>query len=224
MIQNLAQIASSATQLATGRGDYTLSEVSYWANIAVQELAQRYGHNPIEALAVSSTTSGENRYAVPQDFDSPIALTIYQGSGITSAVSSRATIAIPLRGHEAQWADSRDLPDSGVPQNYVFYTNYFELYPSPNSAYSMQLRYNAKHPTLLASTDTVRLDDRWHPAVVFKCAEYLVAARNDPVGEAVARDRYLNYVSQIPTDQQKVQRDKGSMSMRFTGFKHFKDH
>jgi len=214
MILNLAQVCSRATEIAGGRMDWTLSDASFYANLAAQEISQFAGHLPKEAIAVSSTTSGENRYAIPSDFDYPTALTLYQGSSATTG--SRATIAIPLRGQDASWADSRDLPDNGIPEHYVFYATFFELYPSPNSAYSMQLRYVARMPALVASTDTLVLDDRWHPAWLYKTVELLEASRNNVEGEAMARNRYLSYVNKIPSDRQLKQRDRGAMVLRYT--------
>lgn len=207
--------------MCAGRTDWALSDASFYANLAAQEVAQFAGHMPKEAIAVSSTTSGENRYALPSDFDYPTALTLYQGSSATTG--SRATIAIPLQGRDANWADSRDLPDSGIPENYVFYSTFFELYPSPNSGYSMQLRYVARQPTLVSSTETLSLDDRWHPAWLFKTVELLQASRNDVEAEAMARNRYLNYVSTVPTDRQLKQRDRAGMALRFTRNKWSKD-
>ena len=199
--------------MAGGRVDWTLSDASFYANVAAQEVSQYAGHLPKEALAVSSTTSGENRYALPSDFDYPTALTLFQGSSATTG--SRMTTSIPLQGRDANWADSRSLPDSGVPENYVFYATFFELYPSPNSGYSLQLRYVSRAPTLVDSGETLMLDDRWHPAWLYKTVELLEASRNNIEGEAMARNRYLSYVATVPTDRQLKQRDRTSMNLRF---------
>ncbi len=200
--------------MAGGRVDWTLSDASFYANMAAQEVSQFAGHLPKEALGVSSTTSGENRYALPSDFDYCTALTLFQGSGNTSG--SRMTTSIPLVGRDANWADSRSIPDDGVPSNYVLYSTFFELYPSPNSGYSMQLRYVARQPTLIASTETLGLDDRWHPAWLYKTVELLEASRNNVEAEAMARNRYLSYVATIPNDRQIKQRDRNAMYLRFT--------
>jgi hypothetical protein len=200
--------------MAGGRSDHDLSNASFFANIALQEVSQYAGHMPREAIAVSSTTSGEGRYTAPSDLDYPIAVTIYQGS--SSTTGSISTTAIPLYARDANWADARSLPDSGVPENYVFYSSYFELYPSPNSGYSFQLRYMSRQQTLIQSTETPSLDERWHPAWLYKTVEMLEASRNNVEGEAMARNRYLNYVSTVPTDRQLKQRDRASMTLRFT--------
>lgn len=213
MILSLGDVCSLATQFSGGRADVSLSEASRLANIAYQEVAQMYGHRPPQSIAVSSTTSGENRYATPSDFDYVTAFTIYQGSSATTG--SRTTTPIPLIQRDANWVDAQTLTPSGIPSHYVNYSTYVEVWPSPNSAYSMQLRYQAKLATLVNSTDTLALDDRWHPAVAFKAAEYCAAARNYTEGEAMARNRYLSYVNTIPSDTQLKQRDRASMSLSF---------
>jgi len=214
MILSLGQVCSRATEMAGGRVDWTLSDASFYANMAAQEVSQFAGHLPKEALAVSSTTSGENRYALPSDFDYPTALTLFQGSSATTG--SRMTTSIPLIGRDANWADSRSIPDDGMPENYVLYSTFFELYPSPNSGYSLQLRYVQRAPTLVDSTETLMLDDRWHPAWLYKTVELLEASRNNIEAEAMARNRYLSYINTIPSDRQIKQRDRNSMYLRFT--------
>jgi hypothetical protein len=76
-----------------------------------------------------------------------------------------------------------------------------------------------KQPTLIASTETPTLDDRWHMGWLFKTVEFLEASRANVEGEAIARNRYINYMSGIPTDLQLKQRDRASMYLRYTGKK-----
>jgi hypothetical protein len=217
MILSLAQLASRATEMAGGRMDWDLSNASFWVNTALQEVAQVAGHYPKEAIAVSSTTSGENRYSLPTDYDYLISAVLYEPSNST-ATTSRSTLAWPLIGMDANWADGFSLPNTGVPTHYVLYGNWVELYPSPTSAQSLQMRYMSKHPVLIESTATVALDDRWHLAVLYKSVELLEASRNNVEGEAIARNRYLNYVMTVPTDRQLKQRDRNAMRLRFGGF------
>ena len=212
-ILNLGQICSRATEMAGGRLDWSLSDASFFANLAVFEVASRAHHVPKEAIAVSSTTTGENRIAFPTDFDYPIALTMFVGSTST-ATTSNTTRVVPLVQKDARWFDSQELA-TGEPEAYVYYGTSIELYPSPNSAWSLQLRYMTKPSTLIASTDTPVLDERWHPAILYKTVELLEASRNNVEGEAIARNRYLSYMASTPTDLALKQRDRASMVMRF---------
>lgn len=214
-ILNLGQICSTATTFAGGRTDWALSEVSLYCNLAYSEVKSRQGlnHTPSEAIAVSSTTSGENRIAFPADFDYPLALTVYAGSSSTNSLSHTTSVTA-LVPRDARWFDAQDLA-IGVPANYVYYGTSIELYPSPNSAYSLELRYRTQSPLLVSSTDTPVLDERWHSAILYKTVAILEASRNNPEGEALANNRYLQYVNTTLTDASAKQRDRTGMYLRF---------
>lgn len=215
-ILSLGEICSTATTFAGGRNDWNLSEASRYANMAYSEVYNRIGHVPLEAVAISSTTSGEQRYQIPTDFNYGIALTLFQGSTSTATTgTSNSTTVIRLRQQDANWIDAQTLSPSGVPEAYVQYASWLELWPSPNSAYSMQLRYATKPQTLVQSTDTLSLDERWQSAVLYKTVELLEASRNNVEGEAIARNRYLNFAAVTQTDKSLQQRDRNGMNLRF---------
>jgi hypothetical protein len=219
VILNLGEVCSLATTLSGGRADWTLSEASRWANFGLEQVAVAAGahHKPREGLAISSTTSGGNRIALPTDFDYPIAFTLYQGSSST-ATTSRTTNEVPLAQRDAAYLDAQSGQFlGGIPEYYAWYSTWLELFPSPNSAYSLQLRYGARQPTLIASTETPDIDAKWHQAWLYKTAELLAASRNDVENETLGRARYLAYVNTIETDKALSQHDRRSMSLRFGG-------
>lgn len=197
MILTLGQIISRATEMAGGRTDWTPSDVSFYVAMAYDEVKSRAKYRATEALAYSSTTSGENRINLPTDFDYALGLTLSYPSGSTS--SSAATLKITLTQVNTDIVDEQQ-PYSGIPRSYAIYNAWMELIPSPNSAYSLQLRYQSKAPTLVASTDTPVLDDRWHPAILYKTVELLEASRGNQQAELVARNRYLSYADSTPSD------------------------
>lgn len=190
---DLARIASVATELNQGRMDWSLSAVSFYANVALMEVATRVRMTPLEGIAISSTTSGENRISLPTDFEFPISLTLSD--------SSAGPVGSPMQlmARESAWLDSVSS-GVGIPRYYNLYSSWIELAPSPDSSYSLQLRYGAKVREMIASTDTPNLAERYHVAVAFKTAEYLAAARNDVEQEAVNRARYLSYMQSTPSD------------------------
>lgn len=189
----LAQIASTATAYNQGRTDYTLSEVSFYANLALSEVATRIKHQPLERLAVSSTTSGERRVTVPSDFLYPISVTLSDTS------SGPVGSPYQLIARESTWLDSVGT-GVGLPRYYIPYSDWIEIAPSPDSAYSLQLRYGAKIPAMVDSASTPGLAERYHYAVALKTAELLAAARNDLEQEAANRLRYLSYMGSTPSD------------------------
>ncbi len=213
---DLGTCISAASRLAGGRNDLTPSEASLYANQALEMVALATGahHKPREGIAISSSTSGGNRIALPTDFDAPLAFTLYVGSSST-VTTSRTTYEQPLIQRDAAWIDAQPSQFyGGIPTNYIWYGTWLELYPSPNSAYSLQLRYNTKQPVLSLSTNTPALDAQWGTAWMYKTAELMAASRGDSSNEALNRTRYINFVSTVETDLAKAQKDRRSQTMR----------
>ena len=197
---------SKATTLAGGRRDIPASEVSFWANVAAAELYGQVWHTPLEALAISSTTSGENRISLPSDFDGMISLSNLSTQGVVGGRNLP-----PVTGDQI---DSRATADLAEPEVYALYSTWMELYPTPDSSYSLQLRYWSKQPTLVASTSTPAFDEKWHPGWLYKTAELIEARSGNPEGEALARNRYVSYMASQRDDKTMRQQAKG-MGMRF---------
>ena len=202
----LLDVISRATTLAGGRRDISASEVSFFANIAAVEIAGQVWHTPLEALAISSTTSGENRISLPSDFDGAISLSNLSTLGVTGGRQ--------LKIVAGDWIDSQATSDLAEPEVYALYSSWMELYPTPDSSYSLQLRYHAKLPTITASTGTPAFDERWHPGWLYKTAELLEARSGNPEGEALARNRYLSYMASQRDDRTLRQQARG-IGLRF---------
>ena len=205
MMLTLGQIASIATTFNQGRMDIPLSEASFYANLAQAEVATRTKHQPLERLAVSSTTSGERRVSVPSDFLYPISVTLSDTS------SGPVGSPYQLIAREVTWLDSVGT-GVGLPRYFIPYSDWIEVAPSPDSAYSLQLRYGAKISAMMDSTSTPALAERYHYAIALKTAELLAAARNDLEQEGANRQRYLSYMMSTPSDlamRQSVQEGMG---------------
>jgi hypothetical protein len=202
----LLDVISRATTLAGGRRDIAVSEVSFYANLAAAYVFGQVRHTPLEALAISSTTSGENRISLPADFDGPISLSNLSTLGVTGGRQLK-----PVTG---DWIDSQTTADFAEPEVYALYSSWMELYPTPDSSYSLQLRYWAKQPTITASTGTPAFDERWHPGWLFKTAEMLEARSGNPEGEALARNRYVDYMASQRDDLGLRQQARG-IGLRF---------
>lgn len=202
----LADVISRATTLASGRRNIAASEVSFWANVAAAEIYGQVWHTPLESLAYSSTTSGENRISLPSDFDGMIALSNLSTDGLHGGRQ--------LKLVAADWIDSQSTTDVSEPEAYALYASWLELYPSPDSSYSLQMRYWAKQPTITASTGTPAFDERWHPGWLYKTAELLEARSGNPEGEALCRNRYVSYMASQRDDKTMRQQARG-LGLRF---------
>lgn len=208
----LAQIVSRATELAGGRLDWSLSDGTFYANQAVQYIANAEGieHRSLESSYATTITSGVSRMVLPADYDQIVTLSI--GSTVPSG-STQWRVMTP---RDIRWGDTyagRLDNTTGQPEGYVEYQGRFEVVPSPNSSYSLVMRYKSRITELLVSTTTYPLDEQWNWAVVLKTAELLAMSRNDLQLEQIARNRYLDYMGTLRPDQIKKWQDIRSASV-----------
>jgi hypothetical protein len=204
MILTLGHVVSHATSFC-GRSDILTSQASFYANLALGEVSTRVHHKPKEAFAVSSTTSGENRMALPPDFDYLL------GAGPTLSTGSTAPILLMPAAEDEFDSLASTL---GQPARYMVYGNELELSPTPDSGYSVQFRYAAKTAVLVESTETCLLDERWHPGWMWKATSLVCASKNNYEGMQLADQQYLNYMTSTPSDRQKTQSVKRGMNLR----------
>ena len=194
----LGEILSSATAAIGRRADIGLSDASRIANDAYFQVFYATRPEEGEKVGVSSTTSGQYRIEVPNDFWEPIsAAIIYRPSWSTSSSvnSSYLTLNLMSPAH----ADATNPEPGGVPAGVVFYNSWAELYPSPNSGYSFQLRYRAHPSDLTATTAIPSVSTPWRKAVELKTREGLAAFVGDGDAEAKASVDYLRFVATLKT-------------------------
>lgn len=151
-----------------------------------------------EKIAVSSTTSGENKIELPSDFYEPIsAAIIHRPSWSTSSSVQSSYATLKMVGMEAM--DGRNPEPGGAPSEIAFFNSWIEVFPSPNSAFSFQLRYRA-HPTDLLSTSSVpSLSTPWRAAWLLKTQQYLADFVQDEAASAKAHGQFLAYVATLKT-------------------------
>jgi hypothetical protein len=102
---------------------------------------------------------------------------------------------------------------SGLPERYALYGNTIELDPIPNSRGSLVLRYVAKQQTLILSTATPDLDERWHQGWLWKTAELVALSRSDKQTAADFERRYVNYMVSTPNDRTTEQQAKHGLGL-----------
>lgn len=186
----LGDITSHATQALGNRSDIALSDASFYANEAARQVWDFLPHNLKESIAVSSTTSGGNRITLPTDFEEMLDL-------------SNLSMTPP----RLLWPTNLPLADSwsttlGVPERYVEYNNWLELVPSPDSSYSIQLRYRKQCSTMTALTSQPSIATRFRYPIMLKTKELLarhVIFDSSKAGEAAGE--FLSYMNALPSDK-----------------------
>lgn len=193
----LAEIASRATTRIGRRADISLSDASFWVNVAYQEVAQAAPSALMETITVSSTTSGENRLELPADCMEVINLSWLTDIGHGSARTLRRT--------SVDRADQAGFSPNGKPQEYALFNNWMELWPSPDSSYSLQLRYYAYPSDMTATTAVPSLATEWRPAVLYLAEAFLHEHVGNELEAASARARYAGYISSLKDTQARRQ-------------------
>lgn len=201
---NLGEIMSDVTARIGRRVDMPKSVVSRYANQAYQDITNIARPMQLERIAISSTTSGENRLELPPDFFEPISL-----SYLTNIGSART-----LRPTNVEELDAVGFTPVGISDRYALYGKWLELWPSPNSAYSMQLRYRSYSTTLTSGQDIPSVSTEWRFPIVLRTEMYLHQWLGDPERAAGAQNAYAAHVATLETDLAHRQRDHTGMRVR----------
>lgn len=190
---------SRATRGIGRRADIDPSDVSFWANEAYREVLEAEGHELQERIAVASLVSGEDKIQLPIDMRELLSL-----SYITNAGNSRRTFN-QISPHEK---DARfDSDAKGQPTDYCLFNDWLEVWPSPDSSYSVQMRYYSEATDLVALSDIPSVSTPYRRAVYIKTKEMLLREHLGRGDEAdIEANAYLTYMAQVPNIHEKRQR------------------
>lgn len=158
----LRDLMSEATSIV-GVNDLVPSRVSWYVNQAQRDVANRVQQLEFERFAISSTSSGDDKMFLPTDCERVISLSFDTG-GSGRLIPQTST----------DYVDNKSLgTQTGEPLFYASYATWVQFYPSPNSAYSLQMRYVARLSEITNLNAIPSLDTRFHQAVAFKATEYV---------------------------------------------------
>jgi hypothetical protein len=181
---------SKATTRAGRRADIDKSDVSFYVNISYFEVVDQLPDELREQIAVSSTTSGEYRVTLPTDFDAPINVSILSNS--VGGFSDYTLIQV-----DPSYVDHQGFFPAGIPQRYVLYGDFLELHPSPNSAYSLQIRYTSRVTDLTAEADVPSIHTSARKAILYLTESEIFADVGDDARAASRRAFAFNYLSTL---------------------------
>lgn len=183
------------------------SRVSWYVNAAQRELAAQLPHRELEAFASSSMSSGEDKLFLPADCEHVISLSYDTGA---SGVGGRG-----IRQASPWEFDAKsDGTQSGVPHMYLSYATWIELYPSPNSAYSILLRYQRRISDITSYDALPSLDTRYHRAVLLKTVEMLELRKREWRNAEYMHQACLRELEQMRNDWSRRDFNRSGMGLR----------
>jgi len=199
---------SEATTMTQTTGiECPVSRVSAYVNQAQRDIAERIQQVEFEALAVSSTSSGDDKLYLPTDAVRVLSLSYDTGG---SPVGGRVIRQCGLDELDAKSSGTA----AGAPDRFLSYATWIELYPSPNSAYSLLLRY-VKRLSDITNLDSVpSVDTRYHTAVLFRTVEMLHYRKGLVSGAVAARNFYEAELRAMPSATAQRQRTRAGMGLR----------
>jgi len=206
----LAEIMSKATQLVGYRDDIAQSEVSFWANEAYQQVALDAYQDGLEELEFTSVSSGESRLPKPIGMNVLLNLSLYSANTLGS--ESRTT----LRKLSINEIDSQGHLPSGRPEGFAEYSNWIELWPSPNSGFSLQIRYTSEVTVgLVALGDVPSIATEWRRGILHLTESFLHRLVGNEEESISAEVRYVNFISSRRDSLAKRQQGRTPMKLSF---------
>lgn len=204
----LRDLMSEATSIAQTTGDGVQpSRVSFYVNQAQRDIANRVQQVEYERLAVSSTSSGEDKMFLPADCERLLALSFDTG---VSGIGGRGLQQANLWQMDSQSQGTQ----TGVPQYYLSYATWVQLYPSPNSQYSLLMRYVARMSDMTDLDAVPSVDTRYHTAVLYRTVEHLALRKGNAEQAALMRGFYERELVAQPSAAAQRQQNRSGMAAR----------
>ena len=188
--------------------DMIPSRVSFYVNEAFRDIANRIPAVEYEKLALSSTSSGEDKMFLPADCERVLSLSVT--TGLAGAVGGMG-----LRQTNPWEVDAQSFgTHSGMPEMFASYATWLQFYPSPNSAYSLQMRYVGRYAEMVSYTATPSVDTRYHLAGLFRAVELLSLRNGNDVNANVFHQRYEKELANQPSPLEQRQQDRVGFAAR----------
>ena len=196
MILTLGEVVSTASKYCGGRTDVTLSELSMYANMALTEVAVATHHRGKEALAIAATVVGEPRLPMPQQAERILGITLSKYTG----TSVRTLLQESVLTYVDQHVMDSKASANGAPEIWTEYNGVVQVYPAPDSAYSLTMRHVERHHVLTSSASTPLIDARYCQPWLMKTASLLADSRRDHQTAMYWDQKYVAYMEKMPSD------------------------
>jgi len=177
------------------------SMVSHYVNQAQRDVANRIQQVEFERLAVSSTSSGDDKLFIPTDCERVLNLSLDTGFG-QRVLDQRNVWDIDAQSSGTQ---------TGTPNYYVSYATWLQLYPSPNSTLSLLMRYVARLSDMTTYSAIPSVDTRYHQAVLHGTVAMLAQRKGDEVQAQFARSLYERELQAQPSALEQMQRNRAGL-------------
>jgi hypothetical protein len=163
-------------------------------NTAYLQIANKYRFHMSRKLCIVKTIAGEFRYALPDNTSAVLR--------IKDITANHERKLKKLGDRRESEYDARTRTDSwGEPMSYARYRGWFELTPTPDGVYSLEVFYKFGVPELVNDSDVPVIPASWHHGIVLMGRQvYYDEVGNDFTKAAYASQSFDKWVAEQPTE------------------------
>lgn len=212
----LADICSQATKRVGNRSDLALSDVSFWANQAYQDLVRDVPQMLTESTTKFSVNSGTSILTLPADFMEAVVLSWDTNENVASERT--------LHQIAPEYADAQGYYPVGKPQGYFIWGNKIQLWPSADSSEdtngstsgrSYLLRYIALPSDMTATSSVPSVATEQRLGILYKLEKYLHEMVGNLEEAAAAEYRYVAFVGSLKDAKAKRDAARGRFAVSY---------
>lgn len=163
------------------------SRINQYLNDAQFLVARRVDYYVDEAVDQFTTTSGTATYPWPTN------------------LARMRSLFDTGRNVELEFVSIRDIdrsgPVQGAPSFYALTGSNVQLYPTPDNAYALEMRYWQLPSTLVVDTDTPSIPADWHHLLWVYATAICYEAEDDPQMGQYWMGRFNNELAMFAADQ-----------------------
>lgn len=174
------------------------TKIENWINDTRRDISTKYNFHYLYTEATVSTVAGSSYYPYPSDYLDKLA--IFCGG--------RKLSKVPAHFFEelVSTTSTGDIwSASGDPIYYIERGSEFQLYPTPDAVYTLDLRYYAQPADFTASGDYDDMSNLYPDAIIYGACERAAIYLEDDQGEAKFHKRYIDKIQELIANEKRQQ-------------------
>lgn len=184
---NLTQLRSHVLSYGFDSNTFS-SRINTYLNDAQDLVARRVNYYIDEAVQSISTVAGTALLPFPADFA--------RGRTLFDTGRNIQLELVSLRD-----IDRSNSTTTGAPYAYAINGTNFQLYPTPDNVYTLQLRYWKVPAALVGDSDTSTIPSDWHRLLWYWALKECFAADDDPQTAQYWEQQFEKTLAEFAADQ-----------------------
>lgn len=161
-------------------------------NTAYEQIANKYRFHKSRKICIVNTIQGEHRYNLPDDTSVVLRIKNLTVEQKLKKIGDRRS---------SEYVGRSRTDSQGAPTMYARYRGFFELTPTPDGVYSLEVFYKYGVGKLQADSDVPVIPASWHHGIVLMARHvYYDEVANDYTKAAYAMQSFDKWVADQPTE------------------------